>query len=46
MERRGVRAGASGIETLPAQHIFIFSARRGVRALGADEKGKAAKPPA
>lgn len=34
------------LETLPAQHIFIFSARHGARALGAGEKGKAAKPPA
>jgi hypothetical protein len=42
---------ANRIETLPAQHNFIFSTRRVVRALGADvkgkaEKGKAAKPPA
>jgi predicted methyltransferase len=36
---------ANRIETLPAQHIFIFSTRRGVRALG-DEKGRAVKPPA
>jgi ubiquinone/menaquinone biosynthesis C-methylase UbiE len=38
---------ANRIETLPAQHIFIFSTRRGARVLGADEKPKApAKPPA
>lgn len=37
---------ANRIETLPAQHIFIFSTRRGVRVLGPDEKGKAVKPPA
>jgi ubiquinone/menaquinone biosynthesis C-methylase UbiE len=34
------------IETLPAQHIFIFSARRGVRVLGDDQKGRAVRPPA
>src|SRR5215203_969667 len=32
------------IETLPAQHVFIFSARRGARALGPPETEK--KPPA
>ncbi len=32
------------IETLPAQHIFIFSARRGVRVLGDDEKGRVRPP--
>lgn len=37
---------ANQIETLPSQHVFIFSARRGARALGAEEKPKAAKPPA
>ena len=37
---------ANRIETLPAQHIFIFSTRRGVRALGSDEKEKAVRPPA
>ena len=36
---------ANRIETLPSQHIFIFSTRRGARVLGADEKGKAVKPP-
>jgi predicted methyltransferase len=36
---------ANRIETLPAQHIFLFSARRGVRALGDGEKGRAVKPP-
>jgi predicted methyltransferase len=37
------------IETLPAQHIFLFTTRRGVRALGPGEqgnKGRAVKPPA
>jgi ubiquinone/menaquinone biosynthesis C-methylase UbiE len=38
---------ADRIETLPSQHVFIFSARRGARVLGAEEKPKAdAKPPA
>jgi predicted methyltransferase len=37
---------ANRIETLPTQHVFIFSARRGARALGADERPKTAKPPA
>jgi ubiquinone/menaquinone biosynthesis C-methylase UbiE len=32
------------IETLPAQHIFILSTRRGARVLGADEAGQ--RPPA
>lgn len=32
------------METLPAQHVFVFSARRGARALGPDEAGKT--PPA
>jgi ubiquinone/menaquinone biosynthesis C-methylase UbiE len=37
---------ANRIESLPSQHIFVFSARRGARALGAEEKPKAgAKPP-
>lgn len=31
---------ANQIETLPAQHIFVFSTRRGARVLGPDEKGK------
>jgi ubiquinone/menaquinone biosynthesis C-methylase UbiE len=35
---------ANRIETLPAQHIFIFSARRGARALGAEERPKATPP--
>ncbi|HEY0512797.1 MAG TPA: methyltransferase domain-containing protein [Thermoanaerobaculia bacterium] len=34
------------IETLPAQHIFLFTTRRGVRVLGPDEQGKTVKPPA
>ena len=34
------------IETLPAQHIFLFTPRRGARVLGPDEKGRAVKPPA
>ena len=37
---------ANRIETLPAQHIFIFSTRRGVRVLGPGERGKTVKPPA
>jgi ubiquinone/menaquinone biosynthesis C-methylase UbiE len=37
---------ANRIESLPSQHIFVFSARRGARALGAEEKPKEAKPPA
>lgn len=37
---------ANRIETLPAQHLFIFSTRRGARALGAGENGRAVKPPA
>jgi ubiquinone/menaquinone biosynthesis C-methylase UbiE len=37
---------ANRIETLPTQHVFIFSTRRGVRALGAEERPKTAKPPA
>jgi len=36
---------ANRIETLPTQHVFIFSARRGARVLGADEKPKTVKPP-
>jgi ubiquinone/menaquinone biosynthesis C-methylase UbiE len=36
---------ANRIETLPAQHVFIFSTRRGVRALGEGEKGRTVKPP-
>lgn len=36
---------ANRIETLPSQHLFVFSARRGARELGAGEKPKA-KPPA
>lgn len=34
---------ANQIETLPSQHIFIFSTRRGARVLGPDEQRK---PPA
>lgn len=38
---------ANRIETLPAQHIFVFSARRGAREPGSGEKPKAdARPPA
>jgi predicted methyltransferase len=37
------------IEALPAQHIFLFTTRRGARVLGPDERGdksKTVKPPA
>jgi len=34
------------IETLPAQHIFLFTTRRGARVLGPDERGRTVKPPA
>jgi predicted methyltransferase len=33
------------IETLPAQHIFLFTTRRGARVLGPDERGRTVKPP-
>jgi predicted methyltransferase len=32
------------LETLPAQHIFLFSAHRGVRAFRPDEAGEKGKP--
>ena len=37
---------ANRIETLPAQHIFLFTTRRGARVLDPDEKGRTVRPPA